>query len=73
MVGPAGHGIEVDFEGFDYLGVWSAANNAPFVAIEPWCGTATGTDEDDTFENKRGMKILEPGGVSENAFFMRPL
>ena len=73
MVGPSGHGIEVDFEGFDYLGVWSAANDAPFVALEPWRGTATGTDEDDTFENKRGMKILEPGGVSVNAFFMRPL
>ena len=73
MVGPSGHGIEVDFEGFDYLGVWSAANDAPFVAIEPWRGTATGTDEDDVFEHKRGMDLLEAGGVAEYAFFMRPL
>lgn len=73
LVGPSGHGMRVDFEGFDYLGVWSAANDAPFVALEPWRGTATGTDEDDTFENKRGMDFLEPGDSAEYAFFMRPL
>lgn len=73
LVGPAGHGMRVDFEGFDYLGVWSAANDAPFVALEPWRGTATGTDEDDMFEHKRGMDFLEPGETSEYAFFMRPL
>lgn len=73
MVGPSGHGMRVDFDGFDYLGVWSAANNAPFVAIEPWRGTATGTDEDDVFEHKRGMDLLAVGDVAEYAFFMRPL
>jgi len=73
MVGPSGHGMRVDFEGFDYLGVWSAANDAPFVALEPWRGTATGTDEDDVFEHKRGMDFLEPGESAEYAFFMMPL
>lgn len=73
MVGPSGHGMRVDFEGFDYLGVWSAANDAPFVALEPWRGTATGTDEDDMFEHKRGMDFLEPGETAEYAFFMLPL
>ncbi|MDO4796666.1 MAG: aldose 1-epimerase family protein [Coriobacteriales bacterium] len=73
LVGPSGHGMRVDFEGFDYLGVWSAANDAPFVALEPWRGTATGTDEDDNFESKRGMDFLEPGESAEYAFFMRPL
>ncbi len=73
LVGPSGHGMRVDFDGFDYLGVWSAANDAPFVALEPWRGTATGTDEDDVFEHKRGMDFLEPGESAEYAFFMRPL
>ncbi len=73
LVGPSGHGMQVDFEGFDYLGVWSAANDAPFIALEPWRGTATGTDEDDTFEHKRGMDFLEPGETAEYAFYMRPL
>ena len=32
----SGHGVRVDFPGFPYIGVWSAANDAPFVALEPW-------------------------------------
>ena len=71
LVGPAGHGMRVDFDGFDYLGVWSAPN-APFVALEPWCGTATRTDEDDVFEHKQGMMFLEPGQSTTRTFSMRP-
>ena len=71
LVGPAGHGMRVDFEGFDYLGVWSAPN-APFVALEPWVGTATRTDEDDVFEHKQGMLFLEPSESVTKAFVMRP-
>ena len=71
LVGPAGHGMRVDFDGFDYLGVWSAPN-APFVALEPWCGTATRTDEDDVFEHKQGMMFLEPGESCVKTFVMRP-
>lgn len=55
-----GKGISVSFPGFDYLGVWSSANDGPFVAIEPWSGTSTCSDEDDIFEHKRGVKILQP-------------
>ena len=55
-----GRGVEVNYEEFPYLGVWSAKNDAPFVALEPWTGCATAVDEDDCFEKKRGMKLLEP-------------
>ena len=72
LVGPAGHGMRVDFEGFDWLGVWSAAGGAPFVALEPWCGTATRTDEDDVFEHKQGMMSLAPGESCTKTFVMRP-
>ena len=71
LVGPAGHGMRVDFDGFDFLGVWSAPN-APFVALEPWVGTATRTDEDDIFEHKQGMILLEPGKSVTKTFVMRP-
>lgn len=73
LEGPQGHGVQLDFEGFDWLGVWSAANDAPFVAIEPWRGCATCSDEDDTFENKRGIDILDPGESSEYYFTIKPL
>lgn len=55
------HGIQIDFEGFDYLGIWSAAPGCPFVALEPWCGIADTVDCDSIFEHKPGIISLEPG------------
>ena len=55
------HGIQMDFEGFDYLGIWSAAPGCPFVALEPWCGIADTVDCDGIFEHKPGIMCLEPG------------
>lgn len=54
------HGIQMDFEGFDYLGIWSAAPGCPFVALEPWCGIADTVDCDGVFEHKPGIMCLEP-------------
>ena len=54
------HGIQMDFEGFDYLGIWSAIPGCPFVALEPWCGIADTVDCDGIFEHKPGIMFLEP-------------
>ena len=54
------HGIQMDFEGFDYLGIWSAAPGCPFVALEPWCGIADTVDTDGVFEHKPGIICLDP-------------
>ena len=64
----SGHGIKVEFPGFDYIGVWSPAGEAPFIALEPWTGHSTLTSEDDVFERKRGITILAPGAVSKSSF-----
>ena len=72
LVGPSGHGVEVSFDGFDYLGVWTSSTEAPFVAIEPWVGCATAYDESDVFEEKRGTITLEPWQSCEKTFSMRP-
>lgn len=72
LVGPSGHGVEVSFDGFDYLGVWTSSPEAPFVAIEPWVGCATAYDESEVFEEKRGTITLEPGQSCEKTFSMRP-
>ena len=72
LQGPSGHGVQVDFEGFDYLGVWTAGPEAPFVAIEPWIGCATAYDESDVFEEKRGTVTLAPGERRSWSFSMRP-
>lgn len=73
MAGPAGHGVRVDFAEFDHIGVWSAAPDAegvpaPFVALEPWCGTATRTDEDDVFEHKQNCLTAAPGETVTRTF-----
>lgn len=70
--GPSGHGVELTFDGFDYLGVWTASSEAPFVAVEPWVGCATAHDESDVFEEKRGTITLAPGASCERSFTMRP-
>ena len=66
----SGHGVRVEFPGFPYIGVWSAANDAPFVALEPWSGHTTAHDEDDVFEHKAGMTLLAPGETNERTFHL---
>ena len=73
MAGPSGHGVRVDFAGFDHIGVWSAPPAAdgtptPFVALEPWCGTATRTDEDDVLEHKQNLIVAAPGQTVTRTF-----
>lgn len=66
----SGHGVRVEFPGFPYIGVWSAANEAPFVALEPWSGHTTAHDEDDVIEHKAGMTLLAPGETNERTFHL---
>lgn len=74
LVGRAsGHGVRVEFPGFDFVGIWSAKPDAPFVAIEPWTGHAALDIEDDVFEHRDGVTILAPGEVDERSFSMTVL
>ena len=68
----SGHGVELEFPGFDYLGVWTASVDAPFVAIEPWHGCADAYDESGKFEDKRDTIELAPGCETELAFTITP-
>ena len=60
LIGKNGRGVRVDFQDMNNLLIWSAVGHAPFVALEPWTGISSCSDEDGTFENKRGMTILDP-------------
>lgn len=66
----SGHGVRVEFPGFDFVGIWSANPDAPFVAIEPWTGHAALDTEDDVFEHRDNITILAPGEVDERTFTM---
>ena len=54
-----GRGVELDFTGFRFLGIWSTGD-APFVALEPWTGCADCIGESGVFQEKRGMTLLPP-------------
>lgn len=60
LIGKNGRGVKIDFQDMNNLLVWSAVGGAPFVALEPWTGISSCLDENDIFENKRGMTILDP-------------
>ncbi len=60
LIGKNGRGIKIEFQDMNNLLVWSAAGRADFVALEPWTGISNCSDENEIFENKRGMTILEP-------------
>ena len=64
----SGHGVTMEFSSFPMIGVWSACNDGPFVALEPWCGCATRTDENDEFTKKRWMRTLPAGQMEEFSY-----
>ena len=59
----AAHGpaIEVAWQGFKELGIWSKPGGAPFLCIEPWHGLASPVDFDGEFSDKPGIMLIAPG------------
>jgi galactose mutarotase-like enzyme len=60
--GPA---IEVSWDGFRQLGIWSKLGGAPFLCIEPWYGFASPVDFDGEFSDKPGLMHIPPGDARE--------
>lgn len=53
--------LTVCFKGFPYLGLWTKADDAQFICIEPWYGHADYEDFDGDFSEKEGTIKLENG------------
>lgn len=60
VLSAGGRGVRLDYEDFENLLIWSSSNGGSFVALEPWTGISACSDEDDIFEHKRGVTVLEP-------------
>ena len=56
-----GPSIEMSWEGFPQLGVWSKLGGAPFLCIEPWQGFASPQEFDGEFSDKPGVMHFAPG------------
>lgn len=63
----SGAGVEMSFEGFPYLGVWSKPPG-DFVCLEPWCGIADPVDATGRLEEKDGLIRLPSGASSRRGF-----
>jgi galactose mutarotase-like enzyme len=55
----SGRSIEVSWQGFRELGIWSKPG-APFLCIEPWHGFASPSDFDGEFTDKPGLMQIAP-------------
>jgi galactose mutarotase-like enzyme len=56
-----GPSLEVSWDGFRELGIWSKPGGAGFVCIEPWRGFASPSDFDGEFAEKPGVMHIAPG------------
>jgi galactose mutarotase-like enzyme len=61
---PGAPGIEVSWEGFRELGLWSKPGG-DFLCIEPWYGYASPVGFDGPFETKPGLMLVPPGGAQQ--------
>ncbi|MBN8901094.1 MAG: aldose 1-epimerase family protein, partial [Rhodospirillales bacterium] len=52
--------IELSWEGFPQLGIWSR-EGGDFLCIEPWFGMASPVDWDGPFVEKPGLMLIPPG------------
>lgn len=62
------HSVQIDFAQFPYLILWTTANKGPFLAMEPWLGLSTCSDEGDQFEEKRNVQFADPGEKKSYSF-----
>lgn len=65
-----GHSVTMEFAEFPYFILWTTANKGPFLAMEPWLGLSTCSDESDQLEEKRGVQIAAPGESKSYSFQM---
>jgi galactose mutarotase-like enzyme len=52
--------IEMFWDGFRELGIWSKPAGAAFLCIEPWHGFASPSDFDGDFKDKPGLMHIAP-------------
>ncbi|UUD42621.1 aldose 1-epimerase family protein [Bacillus pumilus] len=69
----AGHGVEIDLSGFQFVGIWSPYDQekrtmAPFVCIEPWYGIADMEGTNGQYKEKFGIQTLEKNETFRAAY-----
>jgi galactose mutarotase-like enzyme len=65
--------IEMAWEGFEHLGIWSKPTGADFLCIEPWHGYPSPEGFTGDLPEKPGMMLLPPGTQRELQWTVRIL
>ncbi len=55
--------LDLSWQGFRELGIWSKPGGAPFLCIEPWHGFASPANFEGEFADKPGLMQIKPGEV----------
>ncbi|MGY3454141.1 aldose 1-epimerase family protein [Bradyrhizobium sp. USDA 4353] len=63
FVGTRGPALELSWDNFRQLGIWSKPGGAPFLCIEPWRGFASPADVDADFITKPGLMHIAPSSA----------
>jgi galactose mutarotase-like enzyme len=63
-----GPSLEISWDGFRELGIWSKPGGAPFLCIEPWRGYASPAEFDGEFCNKPGLMHIKPGATERLSY-----
>jgi galactose mutarotase-like enzyme len=66
-----GPSIEMSWDGFRQLGVWSKPGGVPFLCIEPWYGFASPVDFDGEFTDKPGLMHIPPAATRSLSYRIR--
>ena len=71
--GERGPAIEMAWQGFQELGVWSKPGGAPFLCIEPWHGIASPVGFDGDLVDKPGLMLIAPAAKRVLSYQIRLL
>jgi galactose mutarotase-like enzyme len=66
-----GPSIEMAWDGFRELGIWSKPGGAPFLCIEPWYGYASPSGFDGEFADKPGVMHIAPAETRSLGYRIR--
>lgn len=72
LVNPkTGRGVRLSFESFTSIAFWTqTSDEASFLCLEPWNGSAVCSDEDDDFLHKNHLQKLSPGDSGTYSLFI---
>jgi galactose mutarotase-like enzyme len=60
--------IQLDFDGFPYMGIWTQKGTEQYICLEPWCGHADPTEGHADFSQKEAIETLAPGAVFKRSY-----